>query len=280
MQVVRREWFNVSRSDAFTIVPLGDVHLGNAACDERLFRSVVQRVADDPTCYWLGMGDYCEFINRSDPRFDVDSLAKWMRVKHLADLAKAQVERFLDIVEPIAGKCLALVEGNHERALHKYYERNVYSEIVTGVKDRGGFEPEDKLAIGYYGWLLPAFYRSDERLRSTRYKVNLHHGFVGGKLAGAKALNMQRWLWTHEADLVLFGHSHNAGTQVETVEKITYGGAPVEVQRIGAYTGSFMTGANYAESKGYFPLPTSRIEIRLRPGAQDRRQRLTVVSGL
>lgn len=282
MKVLTREWFRGTRSDVFRIVPLGDIHLGNAACDEKLFKAVVKRIADDDDCYWIGMGDYCEFINRSDPRFSVGSLAPWVGMKHLGDLAKAQRDRFLKIVKPIAGKCLGLVEGNHERVIYKHYERQIYSEIVTKIKKAGGFDADHQLALGYCGWLLLKFHRNSdgERHQTGTIRLNLHHGFVGGRLAGAKALNMQRWLWTHDADLVIFGHSHNTASQVESVQSVTGGGKIRDHHRIGCYAGTFMNGAEYAEERGYFPMPKTYIEARLRPGATDARERVRVVTGL
>ena len=280
MNILRREWFNVARPSRFTVIPLGDVHLGNAACDEGLFKSAIARIAEDDNCYWLGMGDYCEFINVTDPRFSADSLASWIKLSHITDLAKAQRDRFLDFVEPIADKCLGLVEGNHEKAVKKYYERDIYSDIVAGVKERGGFEPNHSLALGVCGWMAWAFYQTEHRSKGLhRIKVNVHHGFVGGKLAGAKALNMQRWLWTHDADLVIFGHSHNAAAQVEAVETIA-GNRVIHKHRIGCYSGTFMNGAGYAVEKGYFPTPKTYVEIRLLPRAKYQRDRIKVVASV
>jgi predicted phosphodiesterase len=272
-----REWGAVKRSDTFTIVPLGDVHIGNRACDETLFASVVKRIKDDPTAYWIGMGDYADFVNRSDKRFSVTSLADWLKVEHLGDLAKAQRDRYLDHVLPIADKCLGLVGGNHERAIKRYYERDIHAEIVTAIKQAAGHPPEFRLGLDYCGW-LQLFFRVDDKHTRGRTDIYLHHGFVGGKLAGAKALNMQRWLWSHDADLVLFGHSHNTGVQVEAVEEITRYGTVRYQHRIGAYAGTFMRGAEYAQEKGYFPLPLARVEIQLRPGAKARSERLRVVT--
>jgi calcineurin-like phosphoesterase family protein len=278
MNILHREWTGVQRGDVFHIIPLGDVHLGNAACDEKLFQQVVKRIANDPRCSWLGMGDYCEFIQMSDPRWSPSALAPWVRVSHLGDLARAQRDRFLEMVQPIAGRCLGLVEGNHERAIRKYYERDIYLDIVQGVKEMGGFPADHKLALGYYGWLLLIFKRKDARTHSM-IRINVHHGFVGGKLAGAKALNMQRWLWTHEADLVIFGHSHNSAAQVETVERVSRAGKAIRENRIGCYSGSFMSGAEYAEQRGYFPLPLGYQEITLRPGAHERRKQVQLTIG-
>jgi predicted phosphodiesterase len=278
MNVLRREWFNVGRGMRFTVVPLGDIHLGNAACDEALFKGAIERIASDESCYWLGMGDFCEFINVTDPRFSPDSLAPWIKMAHIGDLAKAQRDRFLDFIEPIASRCLGMIEGNHEKSIRKYYERDIYSDLVIGVKERGGFEATHPLALGVCGWMNWAFYMVPDkagRLRSI--KVNAHHGFVGGKLAGAKALNMQRWLWSHDADLVIFGHSHNASVQVEAVEAMS-GSRVIHQHRIGCYGGTFMSGAGYAIEKGYFPTPKTYNEIRLRPWAKEQRDRIRVIA--
>jgi len=282
VRVIRREWFNTTREDRYNLIPIGDIHLGAAACDEQLLDTVVQRIADDDHAVWVGMGDYCEFINLRDPRFNMATLADWVGRAELVDLAGAQVDRFVAKVRPIASKCLGLIAGNHEAALHKHYERDVYSNIVTRVKRDGGFEADHSLALGVYGWLSLLFYRSEKRTRGTAIRINVHHGFTGGKLAGAKALNMQKWIWTHASDLVIHGHSHNTSAMAETVEALDKGDNIVDVTRRGCYGGTFLRTVNeggpstYSEVKGYFPLPIGGCEITLRPGAEAQRDRVRV----
>lgn len=281
---LRHEFFNTSRPDKFRIVPLGDIHIGAAACDEARLKQVVKSIADDDRAYWIGMGDYCDFINRTDPRFNSGALAEWIKISDLGDLAKAQRDYFLDIIKPIAPKCLALVEGNHETAITKHYERAIFAELVMAIKTMAGHEMDYQLGIGYTGWLTLVFYRAKRRANATVVRINLHHGFVGGRLAGAKALNMQRWLWTHDADIVIFGHSHNTASQVEAVEVLDDSGNVKHKSRIGVYSGTFLNPYNegeatYAEVKGYFPTPNTGVELILRPGAEDQRKRVKVVSG-
>ena len=285
MRVIRHEWFNVSRSDVFTLIPIGDVHIGAAACDERRLVEVVNRVAADDRAYWVGMGDACEFINVRDKRFDSRVLASWVKTSDIMDLAGAQMQRYLGMVMPIAGKCMGLLEGNHETSISRNFERDVHSEIVTAIKTGAGHPADFRMGLGYYGWLQLAFYfGSDKKGGSSIINVNLHHGFVGGRLDGAKALNMQRWLWSHDADLVLFGHSHNAMAQVAQVEGIDRAGRHYEQVRRGGYCGSFLRTVNvdgpstYSEQKGYFPLPVAGVEVLLKPGAAQQRDRVRLVS--
>ena len=271
-KTIIKNFYRFGRADEINIVPLGDLHLGASACDEGLFLQTVKRI-NDSGAYWIGMGDYCDFINVRDPRFRAATLAPWITVQQLGDLAEAQKNRFLDYVKPIASKCLALVKGNHEDTIHKYYERDIYSEIVTGVKKHGGFAADKDLGVDYYGWLVLRFSRGKEDSRAANKRsitFNLHHGFVGGKLAGAKALNMQRWLWNHETDVVIFGHSHNTGAQREAIEYIDTHGNVRTKNRVGCYSGTFLKSTNggvstYSEVKGYFPLPIGGVEIVVRP---------------
>jgi hypothetical protein len=103
----------------------------------------------------VGLGDYCEWINVQDKRFDVATLAPWIEIGDLIDLAQVQRDRFLSIIKPIAGKCLAMCSGNHEGTIHRKTERDIYSEIVTTVKAWGKLD--GRLGIGRYsmdGWGL------------------------------------------------------------------------------------------------------------------------------
>lgn len=275
---LRREWFNVERRQetVYRIVPIGDVHDGAAACDLDLLKRVVARIGADPDCYWVGLGDMCEFINVHDKRFNPAVLADWVDVADLVDLAAAQRDHFLSIVKPIAGKCLGLACGNHEAQIQKAFERDIYREIVVTLKGWGGFENDHNLAFGVYGWLQLAFYFGDDRRGGgVRLNGNVHHGFTGGRLGGAKALNMERWLWTHDADFVLFGHSHNADTYRRAVEYVDSRGHIRQRVRLGGYGGTFLRTVNdqgpstYSEARGYLPLPIGGIEVELRPGRQD-----------
>lgn len=284
MRVLTHEFYGWTRTDRMEIVPIGDIHIGNRVCREDRLRGTVKFIAEDPSRRWIGTGDYCEFIQRKDPRFDPETLAEWITVRDLGDLPRAQLNHFLGIIKPIAGQCLGLLAGNHEAAIYRHYERDIYSDIVVGVKRLGGFDPDHDLGLGYNGWLRLKYYRSKKGERKAgvrKIDISLHHGFVGGKLAGAKALNMQRWLWSHECDLAIFGHSHNTATQIEAVEKLDKGDNLEYSPRIGCYAGTYVPTAGegfttYSERDGYFPLPIGGVLIRLIPRSAIPERRIIV----
>lgn len=258
---------------SLVLVPIGDIHIGAKACDEVALKKTITYIRETPNARWIGMGDYCDFINQRDPRHDPSVLADWIGMSDLTDLAGAQKRYFLDLIRPIADKCIGLLQGNHESAITKHTERDIYSEIVTAIKTDGGYPPEKSLAVGYYGWVLLRF-RDTKRIKKDwtwTCRFNCHHGFTGGRLAGAKALNAQRWAWTHPgADVVLMGHSHNTSVQVEQVEHVNPHGKVYTHNITVAYCGSYLRSTTpdattYSERMGMLPMPTSRIMIYITP---------------
>lgn len=265
-----------SRRDRIKVYPLGDTHLGNRACDETKLQATITEIKDDPFAYWLGMGDYCEFINLSDPRFDPTALANWITVPALADLSEVQRDTFLDHVKPIADRCIGLLKGNHEATINKHYERNIYSEIVSGVRDQMT-NPPKQLGLGYCGFIRLRLERSPSPKRKGQYwttDIFAHHGWGGGRLAGSKALKLERAMRYFDADLILIAHWHSMQTDNATVIGLNRAGRLRPRIRRGCVTGTFLAAhqpdvTTYADIKGYPPRPTGCPVIEFNPSTQN-----------
>lgn len=193
-----------SRSDVFRILVLPDVHLGSAACDEAMLDQFVAEVTADPFARWFGVGDYGEWINRKDKRFDAESVALWLRM--YPDLVKAQRDRFIEIMKPIAPQCLGLVCGNHERTMETHSERNVYAPICEGL----GATDENPLALDMCGYVRILFRRLKRSVLPEVWTLDcyLTHGFWNGALMGNGCLNLERVFGWTSADVVIAGHDH------------------------------------------------------------------------
>jgi len=256
-----------SRSDLVRIWPLGDVHLGNVACAEKEFAATVAEIAADPLSRWVGMGDYCEWINRGDPRFSPASAPKWLDLYSL-DLARQQADRFLEITEPIADKCIALIRGNHEDTIARHTERDVYQDLVAGIRERITPQP-GRLGLGYCGYIRLRLLRGG--VQSWALDIFCHHGWGGGRLAGAKALKLERALARYTADLVMIGHWHTRQTVPGATIALNRRGTRVQhAQRRGLVTGHWLQGytqdtETYVERAGYPPSPVGCPVVELRP---------------
>ena len=110
------------------------------------------------------------------------------------------------------------------------------------------------------------FYRNPtKRVSASTIKIRLHHGFGGGKLAGGKALSMQRMLWTNDCDVVMMGHTHITSVQTEAIGYVDRSGRECEKPKLGLWTGNWMGRARYADNHGYMPLPVGYAKLIIEP---------------
>jgi len=188
------------------IFPLGDIHLGAAACDIEHLRRTVAMIANDPDAYWLGMGDYGDLIMPSDPRWSF-SVLDWKRLgftngrpdpKNLGVESRDLVARELD---PIGTKCLGIHFGNHEQAFSRHY----FIDLAGFLADR--FKAP---SLGYTALTRLEIEVRRGRGNPSRWApvVFSEHGAKGGGTDGNAMNNLQLRGNEFEANVYLKGHVH------------------------------------------------------------------------
>lgn len=213
MRTLKHTIYYPSVTDQFRLWHLTDLHVGAKACDEALLASHIKQIANDPNAYWIGGGDYVEAIAHHDKkRWKPETVAKWA-LGH-TDVIGRQRDYVLDMLSPIADKCVGLVAGNHEFECDKHYARNIYWEIVTSLAQKKGVAPET-LGLGVQGYVVTVFRRGKGKKDNGgnpawKMVTFIHHGFGGGALAGSHALTLQRMMLRHPCDLLLMGHRHTS----------------------------------------------------------------------
>lgn len=266
-----------SRSDLFRIVPLGDVHLGNSACDEAAFERMVRYIKDTPNTLWLGMGDMLDSIGRRDKRHREASVASWLWGK--PRIYKAQKDRLIETLKPIGDKCLCYLIGNHEEAAEMHHETDLYYDIIEAIR------PSDKveLAMGISGFLVLRFRRSNASRKggTQTFTFYLHHGYGGGRKMGGKVMKLEEMQESYDADIYLMGHVHQKEANKGARIGVDRSGNIVERETHRALTGSFLRNTNgldvtYSERDGYKPLALGVVEIEMRPGAESEKVRIRV----
>ncbi len=264
MRTIVRHIRYESRSDEFHFTPLADPHLGNEACDEKSYIATVKRIQADPLGYWFGLGDYCDFINRKDKRFDPESLPPWLHGHR--DIAKLQVERSLDILKPVKDKCLALLSGNHEEDMAVHEGRDVYATLVEELAPDG---KQAEIEMGFSGFLLLRFHRASDKQGTWTLPIFLTHGWWAGRLMGNGALNLERLFGYVDARMVLAGHDHKQRAFTLTrLRARAQGGIEHEVGYC-CSCGTFLDGAKYAERRGYRDAPIGALTITVRPDSHE-----------
>jgi len=261
VRLIHRRTVYTSASDTFRLVVIGDTHLGNVASDEKTLKAVCQGIADDPRAYWLGLGDYCECINRHDPRFSTDALAGWLFGREeMRDIARTEADRFLDYTRPIAGKCVGLCEGNHEASILQHSECDVYSRIVEGLAS------DDEHRLDHRGMITWKFERNGGG--SWTWPLFASHGSGGGRAETAPTAALTRLAdQVDGVSAVIMGHLHRY--EHHPVAKLRPEGGKVRAVTMHLVSIPALCGEmEYAERKDLRRAPTGWVELAITPYAR------------
>lgn len=260
-----------SRADVFRIVLLGDVHLGAAACDERLLQQTVDYIHNTPATFWIGIGDMVEAIPRQDKRYSEDVTAKWLHGK--SAIIKYQRDRLTDILKPIGPRCLAYLIGNHELCIAEQHSSDVYLDVIEAIRATD----DTDIRMDMAGFLVLKFQRSHDgdRKGGTRtLTMWLHHGYGGGDLMGGSALKLERMSESYAADVYAMGHVHKRMVFPTVMTGATRAGTITARNCYHILTGSMLktalpVGTTYSERFGKKPVALGAVELEFRPGAED-----------
>lgn len=246
MQVIDYRVEYPSRSSVYRIYPLGDMHAGTIHCSEHKIRSKVQQIKDDPFARWIGLGDYGEFIGKSDPRFDGKCIAPWVDPN---EIAESEIDFIVNLFNPIKDKCIGLIEGNHEDAFRKHQDGDPQKQICKRL---------GLANLGYTAFINLTF----QRRHTTEAHVFLgvaSHGAGGAITKGAKVTRLERFMDNFNARWYAHGHVHDCITTTKSYIDLTSSGKIVSRQKVAAMTGSWFTAytqdvtASYSEIKNYPP---------------------------
>ena len=162
---------------------LGDVHLGDDACDRSLFEKAVNAIKEDPFARWVSTGDL----------LNVALVGSKSNSHHSMNLQE-ELELLVDYLNPIVDKCLGLVGSNHHKRLDRMAGMHL-DKLLGNI-----------LGIPYLG----AIGRLVITCGRASYWVMFHHGVGMGSTPGAKANGQERLLNLIPGyDLYLSGHTHS-----------------------------------------------------------------------
>jgi len=247
-----------SRSEEFRLYVIADTHLGTRHSDEAKLRQIVKEIESDSHNYWVGLGDYGEYINTTDPRFDPRELASWLfGGEQLADIGRAESERFIETMSPVKERCLALVRGNHEDAILKHSDHDVYARIIDGLANG------HPLRLDHSGFLTWRFERQGGSVWSLR--MYLTHGSGGGQSGGNTGNKLEKMVRDHDnVQIVMMGHHHDPDHK--PFAKLRPGRKHAQLITVEAISAPALTGyMSYAQAKDARPRPTGYVVIAVTP---------------
>ena len=272
-----------SRSDVFTIYNFSDLHLGNKATNVKQLRKDVKKVADDPFSFWLGGGDYAEFISPKDKRFDPQCVSEDIGISDMGRLGSLLTARVRDELDPIKHKCLGLLFGNHE---HYYMKAMLQQDLHAWLCVSLGVPNFGYSAMFHLVFCRNARFRApnvprivslDEAPEGARnsFTFFVHHGAGYAQTAGGKVNRLEKALERFDCDVAMMGHLHDRNAVRRSTLGLDKNGTHiVQREQVGVMSGSYlMTYAQgvttYGEVKMYAPVPFGPSCVTIRPEGRE-----------
>lgn len=237
--------FDFKDNEPVKVVFVGDIHLGVKGCNEDKLRMLFDKIAHMPNVYMVGMGDYGEYREPSNDKYDYE-------------ISTYSIEEQLDIIfglfDSVKDKILGLLIGNHEYGLIRKTSDN---PIKRWCKS------SDVAYFAHMALMRLKFPNAEE------YSFIVAHGHGGGRKAGSKVNALTDFISEHDVDCVVMGHNHSLFEWVKT--ELIYPEGNIESRYkscgfSGTFYRTYQTGSSgYQERKMYSPTPMGFLCANINP---------------
>jgi hypothetical protein len=233
----------------FKLYCIGDIHAGTIHCVEEHIKNKVNEIKNSKNTFWIGMGDYAEFITPKDKRYDpnMKSISEWVEPDNIAH---CQVKWLTDLFKPIRHKCIGLLYGNHENSIRIFNHDNVQKNLCDAL---------DVSNLGFSCFIRFHFKRENST-ESHLITGCFTHGSSNAVTEGYKLTVLTRWMKQNEADIYGYAHVHDyIPKSLSRMITLDVGEKIKSKVSIGATTGSWFRTytkgiiASYGEQKTYPP---------------------------
>jgi predicted phosphodiesterase len=269
--------YRISSSEV-TLFAIGDIHYDEEACDRNDFRRAIDDIcAAGENARVILMGDTFSFLRKTDREAMNSALARMSSGARdrLDDENKRQVEEVAKLLEPLRGRVLFNLQGNHGWTFKSGITNEQMLAELLGADWSDGLAHVN-IVLNNYDKKKKHPAQSSSRTGTRYVKILAHHGYgtPGSRRRSADVGHFETTLMPFfDADIYLLGHTHDLHVSAyKPVLRLSSTSLPAQVAqyRWGARTGSFVRGyapgrpADYAESKLLAPALIGYVRFDLK----------------
>ena len=240
-----------------------DGHIGDPKTDEQMFKDFVKHIGAEPNRYWVYNGDNINNALKS-------SVSNVYNEKYPPGQQKLMI---IDILRPIAHKCLAFVPGNHESRSSKEADCAIVLDIAMILcgEDRGRelYRENEAVVKIQFGSATAGPMRN---LRPLSYIGLITHGFGGGAMPATALNNMYKHAVSFaDVDFTISGHVHKGILSGKFARRvIDVHNDMIKLKHFCVLVnGAWADYGGYAARKGYPPSAKGAGRIILHNGQKD-----------
>ncbi len=240
-------------SQEIKIKVIADVHYGHTLCDIKAFKNYL--ADSDENTYFLGIGDLCDSICVTDPRYrkSIDAIAS-------EEILDEQIQGMYNMLLPYKEKIILCGIGNHEDVITKRCGTNPIKRLCSMLEIP---------YAGYSYFLKLQLHENGSRVRTIMFKC--HHGYGGGsRTQGNNITKFAKDMSFYDADVFVYGHVHSL--QHDVVPRLSIvGDKLVAKPKILAICGTWKKSltedntTSWEEVQGFPPVMIGGLNINIRP---------------
>lgn len=172
---------------------LSDWHIGDKSCDEESIKAELEYIRNTENCFAICNGD---LMNNATKASVSDCYSEEIPPME-------QLQRLVELLEPVKNKLLILTQGNHEARTYRSDGIDLTALLAKqlGIYDR---------YVREGGVLFLRFGKSSSKThnRPVSYSIYCTHGSGGGRKEGAKAIRLADMASIVDCDIYLHSHTH------------------------------------------------------------------------
>lgn len=223
-----------------------DEHIGDRQSDIKRLLSRIEYVKNTPNVYCILNGD---IIDNATKTSIGDIYAQELDPMN-------QLERAVEIFEPIKDKILCITHGNHENRTYKKEGINLSRLLATqlGLADR--YTATSAVLFIRFGENKRGLKETNGsgRLRKICYTVYVLHGSGGGRKEGAKAIRLADLAGIVDTDIYIHSHTHLPMIMKQGFHRIDkYNSMVALVDKLFVNTASNLDYGGYGEAQAFKP---------------------------
>ena len=228
---------------------LSDWHIGDKACDEDSIKEELEYIRNTENCFAICNGD---LMNNATKTSVSDCYSEEIPPME-------QLQRLVELLEPIKNKLLILTQGNHEARTYRADGIDLTALLAKqlGIYDR---------YVREGGILFLRFGKTSSKThnRPVSYSLYCTHGSGGGKRIGGKANVLVDKASIVDTDIYVIGHHHTPFTTRQGYFRVdTLNSTVRKVEKLFVCTSAQLDYGGYGEKLGFAPTDNTPTEAIL-----------------
>ena len=233
--------------ESLDVVAVADLHIGDKNCDYNEIKNTINKIQNTPNLYCVLVGD---LMNTAIAGGRSDVYSEELNPSE-------QLDKCVELFEPIKSKILAIVPGNHEERISRSVGFDVSAEFAKRLNLQDRYSATAALLFVKFG-------HSCKTCAPITYSFYICHGRGGGRKIGGKLNSLSEYAGIIDTDVYIVGHTHLPAAFKQSSYRVTPQRAQATLhEQLFVNTSAALNYGGYGMRSGYTPASKSRPIITL-----------------